>query len=288
MPMKIAIVTGGTTGEREVSLKTAHNIQNHIDFGEVITFVFPEEIRSFLAHYKHFDVVIPAIHGLGGEDGSLQGLLEHLSLPYLFSDIHAHAVAIDKQSTKHVAQSLGVPIPQETKTFPLFAKPRCGGSSLASKLCHTDQELAELLQANPEFEFITEQPLQGREFTVGIVQHGLTTILLPVIEIVAKDGFFDFESKYNQDKLAAEICPAQISITLTNELQRLSLLVHNNLKVKHLSRSDFIVTPDNQIYFLEINTIPGMTNTSLVPKMLAAANLSLKDLLKSWCEEVIK
>ncbi len=286
MVMKIAIITGGETGEREVSIRSANNLCKLIDFAETTLFTFPEDTDTFIKYSKDFDAAIPIIHGLGGEDGSLQGLFRHLKVPFLFSDISTHAIAIDKTFTKDIAQTIGILSPIETTSFPLFAKPRHGGSSVASKLCASKEELDALLASSKGTDFLTEEPIKGREFTVGVIENGNETITLPVVEIIPKGQFFDFENKYNPEKLATEVCPAEIDISLTNELQRQALLIHKHLKAKHLSRSDFIVTADNKIYFLEINTIPGMTDTSIIPKMVSTANLSLKDIVKGWILEV--
>lgn len=284
--MRIAIITGGQTGEREVSIRSARNIQHLIDFAETELFTFPEDQDKFLKHAQTFNLAIPVIHGAGGEDGTLQALLKTQQIPFLFSDITTHAIAIDKKYTKEIISALGILSPKEILgIFPTFVKPRCGGSSVASKLCTTQKEIDELLVENPHLKFLIEEPIKGREFTVGILEYNGNLLNLPVIEIIPKNTFFDFESKYNPAKLATEVCPAEIPDSLVQELQRQALLIHTHLEVRHMSRSDFIVTNENKIYFLEINTIPGMTNTSLIPKMVAEANLSLKDIFKSWCTE---
>lgn len=281
--MKIAIITGGETGEREISIKSAQNVANLIDFAETETFVFPEEKERFLSSSNEFKTAIPIIHGAGGEDGTLQSLLESINIPYIFSGIKTHKIGIDKTKTKETVSTIGITSPKETVDFPAFVKPRFGGSSVASKLCVSQEEFNNLIKENPDIELIKEEPVKGREFTVGIVEQDGKTFTLPVIEIIPKGAFFDFENKYNPEKLATEVCPAEIPENLAKELQRQALDVHTLLKARHLSRSDFIVTPDNNIYFLEINTIPGMTNTSLIPKMLKQAGLSLRELLKEWC-----
>jgi D-alanine-D-alanine ligase len=282
--MKIAIITGGTSAERDVSIRSAENVKNVIDFAEVTTFIFPEDTNKFLGNYKSFNVVIPVIHGVGGEDGSLQGFLKTLGINYIFSDITAHAIAIDKRITKKITSTLGINVAEKSESFPLFAKPNFGGSSVASKLCNTREELNALISQNPNVDFILEEPIIGREFTVGVVECRNEETVLPVIEIITTGSFFDFESKYNPNKLATEICPANIDSNISNELQRQALAIHKSIGVRHISRSDFIVTPENKIYFLEINTIPGMTDTSLIPKMLKEARLSLNNLLREWCK----
>lgn len=281
--MRIAIITGGETGEREISIRSALNIAHIIDFAETKTYIFPEDKQTFVASATDFAIAIPVIHGIGGEDGTLQKMLESMSLPYIFSGVQTHQIGIDKTETKKRVATIGITSPQETLEFPAFVKPRFGGSSVASKLCHSHGELTVLLQQHPTIEFVQESPIKGREFTVGVVEHNNETFALPVVEIIPKGAFFDFENKYNPKKLATEICPATIPEDLTKELQRQALAVHTLFEARHLSRSDFIVTSDNTIYFLEINTIPGMTDTSLIPKMLKQQEFSLKELLKEWC-----
>jgi D-alanine-D-alanine ligase len=283
--MKIAIITGGNSAERDVSIASAKNIAELVDFATVETFIFPEDENKFTKTYKIFDLAIPVIHGKGGEDGSIQGLFESLGIPYLFSGVEAHAIGIDKKRTKQVVNKLGYMAPRDVNKndFPFFAKPRFGGSSVNSGLCNSEQDY---LKLNQNEELILEEPIRGREFTVGVIEHKGEALALPVIEIVtASDTFFDYEQKYNSEKLAQEICPAQIPQVLSDKLKSIALAVHMQLGVKHISRSDFIVREDGEIYFLEINTIPGMTNTSLIPKMLKTANLDFKELLKEWCDK---
>ncbi len=280
----VAIITGGESAERDVSIKSAENVRLNIDFADVQIFTFPAEREKFIAGYKEFDIVIPMIHGVGGEDGELQTLLGSLNLPYIFSEPDAHAKGIDKKRTKEIAADVGIKSPKETNAFPLFAKPRFGGSSVASKVCNSKEELEKLMLENPGTEFMQEEIIRGKEMTVGIVEFRGEVIALPIIEIIPKSGFFDFENKYNPEKLAEEICPAEIDAGLEAELKSQALLIHQKIGVRHISRSDFIVAPSGDIYFLEINTIPGMTETSLVPKMLKTAGINLSTLLKEWCK----
>lgn len=286
--MKIAIITGGESGERDISIRSAENVKLVIDFAETETFIFPEDRDKFLAAHNGFDIAIPVIHGAGGEDGTLQKFLDDLGLPYIFSGPEAHATGIDKKTTKELAETIDIKTAKETKTFPLFAKPRFGGSSVASGLCNDQSELDKLVLDNPGTEFVTEELIKGREFTVGIIESEGKNIALPVIEIIPRGDFFDFENKYDSAKLASEICPAEISPELEQKLKEQALLVHNKIGARHISRSDFIVTSQYEIYFLEINTIPGMTKTSLVPKMLGTVRLSIGDLFKDWCFDIIR
>ncbi len=283
--MKIAIITGGTSGERDISIKSAENISGIIDFAETEVFVFPEQQQDFVARSASFDVAIPIIHGEGGEDGTLQIFLRTLGIPFIFSDPEAHAKAINKRETKLLVREIGIHSAREHKGFPAFVKPNTGGSSVASKLCHSEQDFNELKKQNPDTDFLIEEPIKGREFTVGILEHKGSTSSLSVIEIIPKKEFFDFESKYDKKMLAQEICPAKIDQSLAAELQQQALAIHKHLNCRHISRSDFIVKPSGEIFFLEINTIPGLTATSLIPKMLQEAQISLKEIFQEWCLE---
>jgi D-alanine-D-alanine ligase len=287
--MKIAIITGGITGEREVSISSAKNIQTLLD-KQASVFVFPEDEQKFMSEYANFDVVIPMIHGRGAEDGELQHLLEVLNIPYLFSKPSAHAIGLDKVCTKEVAVDIGIPVAKsftlETAEFPVFVKPQHGGSSVAAGVCNSVDDVS-ILMENVDDLFLIEEIIKGREFTVGIVEINGQAKALPVTEIIS-EGFFDYESKYNPDKLATEICPANIDDTLRDLLQHYALSMHAKLNCKHISRSDFIVTDEGKVVFLEINTIPGETETSLIPNMLQAAELDFTDLIRNWCSEVVK
>lgn len=288
--MRIAIITGGETGEREISLASAKNVASAIDFSTHETFVFPEDQARFLENASNFDLVIPVIHGKGAEDGAVQQLCERAGLPFLFSPIEAHKIGIDKVLTKAFVERAGIKtaklFSRTSAIFPVFVKPRFGGSSV-----HTSKiENADVLEAflkNVSEEMMIEEAVSGREFTVGVVeQNPGDPEALPVVEIVSKNQFFDYESKYDADHLANEICPARIEGVLTRKLQDAAVAVHVLIGATHISRSDFIVTDMGEIYFLEINTIPGLTNTSLVPKMLKAANISFSGLLERWCRNI--
>jgi D-alanine-D-alanine ligase len=287
--MKIAIITGGATGERQVSISSANNIQTLLD-KQASVFVFPEDEQKFMSEYSNFDIVIPMIHGRGAEDGELQNLLESINMPYIFSSPAVHAVGIDKIATKKVVQQLDMLTPREfsleTPTFPVFAKPQHGGSTVSSAVCNSFEELKNLMTNSSEA-FLLEEVISGREFSVGAIDKSGECIALPVTEII-HNGVFDYDSKYNPDKLAQEICPADIDTSLAQRLQKLAVAVHTLLGVKHISRSDFIVTTDGSVYFLEINTIPGMTKTSLIPNMMSAVGVDLGDQLLEWCKEVVR
>lgn len=290
--MNIAIITGGETGEREVSIASAKNVASAIKFATHETFVFPEDQSRFIESAPKFDLGIPMIHGKGAEDGAVQQLCERLGLPFLFSPIKAHKIGIDKVLTNEFVARAGIHVAKRfsrsSAVFPVFVKPRFGGSSVHTARIESTEALEKFLE-NVSEEMMIEEAVSGREFTVGVVeQNPGDPEALPVVEIVSKNKFFDYESKYDADHLASEICPARIDRALTKQLQDAAVAVHALIGVSHISRSDFIVTDAGEIYFLEINTIPGMTNTSLVPKMLRAAGIDFAQLLERWVFGVLR
>lgn len=290
--MRIAIITGGVSGERDVSINSAKNLQTVLNLDDSVVFVFPEDQASFQDRIAEFHIAIPIIHGVGGEDGAIQEYLESVNLPYLFSNPRTHKSALDKRFTKQVAKDLGINIATEivgpSPTFPLFAKPNFGGSSIASQLCTSTLELQKLMQNNPSEDFLLEEPVLGREFTVGVIQHHGVAQSLPVVEIISHNGVFDYQSKYDSEYLAEEICPANIHPELEKTLKESALLIHNSIGAKHLTRSDFMVSKNGKVYFLEINTIPGLTKTSLIPKMLLAQGVDIRSLFLGWCDETLR
>jgi D-alanine-D-alanine ligase len=291
---KIAIISGGISGEREISLLSATNLQEQIHFTQTELFIFPEDRELFFYKQKEIGCVIPLIHGVGGEDGILQGFLETMNIPYIFSGVEAHAIALDKKITNKLVGTSGIQIPEqydfnhsENIHFPCIIKPRFGGSSLHVMVSRSDKLEKEKPHKDSEG-YICESFIKGREFTVGIIESKRGEEALPVIEIKTDTEIFGWEQKYNPEKLAQEICPAEIDQELSQSLQQIALSVHKLLGIKHLSRSDFIVDEKRNIFFLEINTIPGMTKTSLIPKALQTIGYSLGDLIKFWIDTVKK
>lgn len=291
---RVAIITGGASSEREIALRSAANVADQLrDSFEVSVFDFPQDRELFLKQYKSIDVVIPVLHGKGGEDGVIQGFLETLGLPYLFSGVHAHAVALDKEQTKLIVSVAGINTPRSLTVgkgdlvsydHPVVVKPIDGGSTLGTAIVKSQEELTKAcgIAFDHSDRLLIEDFIAGQEVTVGVVEKDGKTIVLPVVAIRPKDGFFDFASKYNQETLADEICPAPISVELSDKLQDIARTVHEALGCRHVSRTDIIVDDAGQPWFLEINTIPGMTATSLLPKALVAHGSSLKEMLSEW------
>ncbi len=293
MKKQIAVLTGGSSSERQVSFWSAENVRNLLsDHYDVAVFDVASELDQFIQRRNEFRVAIPVIHGVGGEDGVLQGLLSSLKVSFLFSGVEASVIGMDKWLSKLVAGDVGVSVPsgEVLTSDSVFSgscvvKPLTGGSTIGVQIVHDIEGFDRIKHEHQKEVYLVEQFVRGREFTVGVVDLDTVTAL-PVIEIVSKDGFFDFDQKYTDGKMAEEICPAKIDDELRDRLQTMAVRVHKAIGARHLSRSDFILGDDGELYFLEINTIPGLTKNSLIPKAVRVAGLNLEKLFVGWIEEL--
>lgn len=243
------------------------------------------------------DVVFIALHGKYGEDGTVQGLLELLGIPYTGSGVLASALAMDKSMTKKVLAAEGVPVPISVDFtcggawdeagvmnavnvigYPVIVKPSRQGSSFGMTKVNRPEELKHAIREAAAFDsqVVVERFLEGRELTVGVLGNG-DPFALPVIEIVPKKGVYDYQAKY-EPGATEEIVPAPISADDTALAQKLGLAAHRALGCCGVSRTDMILASDG-IYVLEVNTIPGMTPTSLLPRAAAAAGIEFSRLL---------
>jgi D-alanine-D-alanine ligase len=301
--LKIALIFGGTSQEREVSLVSGKNILKNLDQKKYQ--ITPIEvtlnnswIKKNLNKLLSADVAFLALHGPGGEDGTIQGVLESLRIKYTGSGVLASALAMDKAKTKRMVASIGVLVAPHIVISKsdyshdpskylkkikgtIVIKPNRIGSSLGVTITSKKEEIKRGLISAFEHdeEIIIEPYIQGRELTVPVLGNS-TLEALPVIEIIPKRGstFFDFRAIYNSN-FSDEIVPAPIPKILAEKLQMIAMEVHELLGCRGVTRSDFIVTGKGQIYFLEINTIPGMTENSLVPKSAKAVGISYPKLL---------
>ncbi len=246
------------------------------------------------------DLVFIALHGRGGEDGAVQGMLEVLGIPYTGSGILASALAMDKAMSKRLFRSANIPvaneillshqnidvnaltaqIQQQLGGFPVFVKPNREGSTVGGTLVQSAEHLADALQRAFQYDttILIEQYLRGMEITVGVLGNaGEELTALPVVEIVPKSEYYDFESKY-ADGGSEHIIPARLNEAQTQQVQELARQCHTLLGCRGMSRTDFIVTPDGP-FALEVNTIPGMTPTSLLPQAAASAGIEFPELL---------
>jgi len=290
---KIAVLMGGTSAEREVSLSTGKQILGALDetryaFTSLDTAEMPALLKSLTEDRP--DVAVIALHGKGGEDGTLQGLLDLLSIRYTGSGVLASALAMDKAMSKRVLTAAGVLMPQDTTlrrgetlvgeiALPCIVKPNALGSTIGMAIARTSAEISPAVEAAFGYDdtVLIEQFITGTEITVPILGNAELEVL-PIVEIVPNGGFYDYEAKYTAGA-TDEIVPARISETLAAEARRIAQLCHRTLGCRGMSRTDMIITPEGQIYTLEVNTIPGMTPTSLLPRSAEAAGYTFARLL---------
>ena len=253
------------------------------------------------ALFDGIDLVFILLHGRFGEDGYVQSLLDLRGLPYTGSTMLASAAAMDKGLSKMLFQVAGIPTPfwvsvrpdqaddtdllaevRKEINGPMVVKPNDQGSTVGMTILQqaTDEELSAAIRLAGQFTelILVERYIPGRELTVAVL--GNTS--LPIIEIVPKDGYYDYANKYTQGK-TEYFCPAELSEEVQNHVQNLAIAAHNILGCRAYSRVDFRLTEDNMPYCLEVNTIPGFTETSLVPMAARAAGIEFGDL----CEEII-
>jgi D-alanine-D-alanine ligase len=245
------------------------------------------------------DVVFIALHGPGGEDGTVQGMLEVLRIPYTGSGVLASALAMDKVMSKRVLTGAGVlmpagetvrrgrPIDWETLRalpMPVIVKPSAQGSTFGVTRVTDPDQLEAAVETAFEYDSaaLIEQFVVGTEITVPVI--GNTELdILPIVEIVPASGFYDFAAKYTPGA-TDEIVPARLSESIAAEARRIAALCHETLGCRGMSRTDMIVTEDGAIYTLETNTIPGMTTTSLLPRSAQAAGIAFPKLLDRLIE----
>jgi len=241
------------------------------------------------------DIVFLALHGLCGEDGRVQAAFDLMGIPYTGSGHLGSAIAMDKDLTKRVVAPLGVCTPgwkrvdysaadvekiAEETAVPCVVKPIDNGSSIGVYIVHTKEKLLEALHAGLELggHTMIEDYVAGRELTIAVLEGKA----LPPVEIVPKNGFYDYENKYVPGA-TEEICPAPVSEEIEKKLGEAALRVFDALGLSVYARADFILAENGEIYFLEINTLPGMTPTSLVPQEAEASGISYGEL----CERII-
>jgi D-alanine-D-alanine ligase len=294
--MNILLLAGGWSNEREVSLRGAAQIEQALlSRGHTVTLFDPtEKFDQLLAVAANHDVAFINMHGAPGEDGLAQAMLDRAGCPYQGSDAAGSLLALHKAAAKQFFRSGGLntadwiylPVRPEPGwrphiEYPLFVKSNSGGSSVHAYNVNDgrdlDLALAALFDAGQEA--LIEPRLSGRELTCGV----LGNEALPPVLITPGGKFFDYNSKYAADG-ALEQCPAPIDPKIDAQVRHMALAAHNCLGLRGYSRSDFILTPDEKLFILEINTIPGMTATSLVPKEAAAIGLDFAGLIERLLE----
>jgi len=323
----IALLTGGTTGEWVISVKSAATIAHHLDaskfevykimltqqgwFYEPADSVKIEVDRNdFSLHIKGrkvtFDGVFIAIHGSPGEDGKLQGYFDMLGLPYTTCDAMTSAVTMNKGYTKAIVQDIkDLFVAKSAQIFkntpysvadikndlklPYFVKPNNGGSSIGMSKVKNQYDLPSAIDKafKEDTQILIEEFIEGREFTVGVVKLDGKVTVLPVTEVETAKEFFDFEAKYTPG-VAVETTPAPLRSATLKRVEEIAEAVYQRLNCRGVVRIDFILLGDEgDFYFIEINTIPGQTATSFIPQQVAAFGLSLNDFYTKLIKETI-
>lgn len=323
----IALLTGGTTGEWVISVKSAATIAQHIDTDkyEVYKIMLTEngwfyepadsvkieidknDFSLMLQGRKiKFDGVFIAIHGSPGEDGKLQGYFDMIGMPYTTCGALTSAITMNKGYTKAVVQDIkNLHVAKSVQVFkhmayeiddlksqlklPYFVKPNNGGSSIGMSKVKQANELEDALEKafKEDDQILVEEFVEGREFSVGVFRSGGEIIVLPATEVITSNEFFDFEAKYTPGA-AEEITPGRMSTEERNSVVQIITDVYQKLNCNGVVRVDYFLEHETgNFYFIEINTIPGQTATSFIPQQVAAIGMDLKDFYTKIIEESI-
>lgn len=319
--IKILLACGGPSGEHGISLASAQQIKKAINpdlYDVVLTVVNKDLSWTFPSDQKldmlkalekiksaNFDLVFIAIHGAFGEDGQFQSILDSLNIPYVGSGAAASSLAMDKFRSIAVYEKLNLKTPMTLLTRNLnqlptnealdilgkefVIKPNVGGSSIGVIMAQNKSEAIEAIKKTlKEVEVITQGLIRGTELTCGVLEfeYGLP-FALPPTEIVPKaSGFFDYQSKYVKGA-SEEITPARLPQHTITQIQEAAIVAHEGLNCFGMSRSDFILDGGGNLYILETNTIPGMTETSLLPQGAKAAGINFSDLVEKLIQSAI-
>jgi D-alanine-D-alanine ligase len=301
--LTVALLSGGISPEREVSLHSGEQVYQALDKDKyAIRRYDPKtDLARLVKDAPRIDIALIILHGPYGEDGTVQGLLDLLKIPYQGSGVLGSALAMNKAVTKKLYEKIGLPVPPyvvytnqqdpdidagaQQIGLPLVVKPVEGGSSVGMSIVRSREDLKEALDKAFSFDttLLLEAYIEGTELT-GAVIGNKELQALPIIEIIPDDAhdFFDYEAKYTAG-ITQEICPARIDAELTAKAQSYAMMAHQALFCKGYSRTDMILK-DREIYVLETNTIPGMTATSLLPQAANVAGMNFSQLLDRLIE----
>ncbi len=304
--LNVAVLMGGLSAEAEVSRVSAGEVGKGLeDAGHRVTLIELDDGCAARLLTLQPDVVFPALHGPPGEDGTVQGFLELLGFPYVGSGVHGSAVAMDKSLAKAVFRRHSLPVADEVVVEPdsnlveaaahirdrlgnrVVIKPLRQGSALGvTRLANGGDLQAAVTSALAYGHGVLVEPfIPGRELTVGVLDlHGHDPRALPVIEIrTATDEWYDYGNRYTAGK-SEHLIPAPVPEALSKKLQTIALTAHRALSLRDLSRADFLMTDNDEVFLLEVNTLPGMTQTSLFPDGAAAAGTTFADLVAGLVE----
>ena len=305
--MYVAVVCGGRSKERDISLASGMAVKEGLDACGFRTSIIDPAVKHDLQKLiaEPFDLAFLALHGKGGEDGSIQGFLETAGIPYTGSGIWSSSTAIDKSRSKELYRAFEIPTPASVR---LHSPDQCSaqeladsvgahcvvkaateGSTLGVYICETIQEIEEALTRVFEIDDsgLAEAYVSGKEYTCAVLGSGKDAKALPLIQIIPTNDFYDYESKYAVGG-SQHLCPAPLSEELTREAQRLSVLAHQALECEGASRTDLILDENGEFWVLETNTIPGMTQTSLLPDAARAEGMDFSQLCLRLVEEALR
>ena len=295
--MNVSILYGGWSAEHKISIQTGLAVAGAIREDYNIDLVdFTKSIFYSPQFLLESDIVFNALHGGAGEDGTIQSFFELHNIAYTGSNSKASKIAMDKNIAKLLVKSVGVRTPRwvviknepgagvkffdqnsERFSFPFIVKPATEGSTYGISFVGDDSGLSEAINKAAAFsrDVIVEEYIEGRELTVGI----LDGKVLPIIEIKPANKIFDFECKYSEGK-SAYVVPADINESIERKISEDSLKIFNVIGCRHYGRIDFRLDSDGNYYFLELNTLPGMTSTSLFPKAAEKVDISYSELIE--------
>jgi len=295
--IKVAVLAGGISSEREISLLSGEMVIKHCPRDKYIPFLLdPKELlegkglASFIKKLKKADVVFIALHGKYGEDGTIQGFLETLGIPYTGSDVLSSALAMDKLKSKQLFTFHKIPTPpwkivEKDKPlppleFPIVIKPQREGSSIGVAIVQKEEELASALQKAFQYDpiAIAEKYIKGKELSVPILDRNGIPSALPIVEILPKGQFYDYFHKYTEGA-TEEVVPAPLEKAVEMKVKEVALLAYKALGCRNFARVDIRLSEDNEPFVLEVNTIPGLTPLSLFPLSAKAAGISFTQLI---------
>jgi len=303
--VKVAVLMGGPSGEHDISLKSGGGVVlalkarefavTPIEIPKAVTIPAACAFVNDALRQAQADVAFIALHGPFGEDGTIQQLCDELHVAYTGSDVVASRLGMDKIASRKRFEAAGLQVPQWQRleyhperssyaidgfAYPIVVKPACQGSSLGISIVQRAADLPAALRTAGQYgsQLVIEAFIRGRELTVGV----LGDTALPVIEIRPRQGFFDFTAKYTPG-MTEYLVPAPLDPAVAKRVQEVGHAAHRALGCRHLSRADILLTSDNLPVILEVNTIPGFTPTSLLPKAAACVGISYDDL----CERLV-
>ena len=323
MQKNIAIVMGGYSSEAEISLKSGEVVYNSLDSNKYSLFrvhilkekwVVLDNDKEYQVNKHdfsftidnqliHFDCIFNAIHGAPGENGALIAYFDLLGIKHTSAPFYQMALTFNKRDTLSVVKQYGIPtansffihqrdeiVPDHiinTVGLPCFVKPNRAGSSFGISKVYKEENLTTAIKKafEEDDEIIIESFLEGKEVSVGVIEYQSKLMVLPITEIVSENDFFDYEAKYMGK--SQEITPARISDAEKELVERQAMKVYQILNMKGFSRSEFIIV-DGVPYFLEINTVPGMTEESLLPQQAKEASISLSELFDNAIQQALK